>query len=84
MSSDILGGFVYCFAVAQNLRSALDLMEVALAEDKYQVLEAEYIGLYDEAGWEDDETTERHDALMRQARKDEDVVYSEFYTYANR
>jgi len=77
------GGFVYCFSADKDMYTATQNMMNALIEDEYEIMEVEYIKIVNEEFLEELEEKDRKDfyTLGEKAIKNNDVVYSDFYTY---
>lgn len=77
------GGFVYCMIPASDEEQAKVRLGQTLDEDRYELVDLEFVRLAEEVTWKTDEEAEHFNGLEKEARVENDVVYSEFYTYAN-
>ena len=75
------GGFVYMFVKEVDAQSALPRF-LAEAKDNYlEVLEVEFVSIYDEVPWETEEQQRKYDRLAKRADKTDEVILDDLYAY---
>ena len=75
------GGYVYALVMADDARDALEKFSEALAKEKMTPTEIEFIAPYKSVSWETDEENEKFDAMKKEARASEAVVFDDFFVY---
>lgn len=75
------GAALYALIPANSKRDASRKLRVALEEDKYQLVNTEFLAPYDEFTWESDADRGEYDKLAKRAALENDVVYGPFYTW---
>ncbi|MFN2499980.1 MAG: hypothetical protein ABR557_12935 [Pyrinomonadaceae bacterium] len=80
-SRSAIGGFVYCFVPAETQTSAKRMLRDALIEDKYILVNLEFIKEYEGFTWENQEDQIEYDRLAKRAALSNAIVYGTFYTW---
>jgi len=77
------GGFVHCLIWATSLTAANERLNERLREDRYQLLDCEFLELFvpDPDQFVDQKSHGEMVSLASDCRRSRDVVYSDFHTY---
>ncbi len=81
---DCVGGFVYLFLNAHDVREAIPKIEAALAEEDLRINQIEFVALYDEVPWDTEEEQILYDSLAKQASESEEVIWDEIFAYESK
>ncbi|MBU0971328.1 MAG: hypothetical protein KKC20_11815 [Proteobacteria bacterium] len=79
-----VGGFVYLFLQARDVREAIPKIESAIEEEGLKILQIEFVAQYDEIPWDSEEEQLQYDGLAKQAQTSEAVVWDEIFAYESR
>jgi hypothetical protein len=81
---DCVGGFVYLFLKARDVRDAIPKIEAAIAEEDLRINRIEFVALYDGTLWDSEEEQIQYDALAREAAGCDEVVWDEISAYESK
>ena len=81
MKTHGVGAFVYCLIPAKSKIVAQRKLKVALAEDKYRLINLEFLKKYDGFEWESEKDQIEYDRLAKRAALNDELVYGPFYTW---
>lgn len=77
-----LGGFVYVFLKAKDVRNALELILSGLKAKELIPLDVEFVSVYDEeTEWENTKQKEHYLNLYKSALKSSKIEFDNFYAY---
>ncbi len=79
-----VGGFVYLFLKASDVRGAIPKIEAAIEEEGLRINTIEFVAQYDEIPWDSEEEQIQYDSLARQAKESEEVVWDEIVAYESK
>ena len=75
------GAALYALIPAKSKREASRKLRIALEDDKYQLIEMDWLARYDEFIWESDADRSEYDKLAKRAALENGVVYGPFFTW---
>jgi len=79
---ELVGGFVYVFIKASDVREALSKIIFELNNEKLNPIEIEFIKPYEEElEWETLDKTKHYMELYKKAESSEKLVFDDFYAY---
>lgn len=81
---DCIGGFVYLFFQAKDVRHSIPIIEKQLADEGLAITEIEFISQYDDISWETEEDQKKYDALAKEAQSTGEVVWDEIFAYESK
>ena len=81
---DCVGGFVYLFLKAADVREAIPKIETAIEEEGLRINQIEFVAPYDETPWNSEEEQLQYDALAREALLCDAVVWDEISAYESK
>ncbi len=81
---DCVGGFVYLFLKARDVRGAIPKIEKAIEEEGLRINTIEFVAQYDEIPWDSEEEQVQYDSLARKAKESEEVVWDEIVAYESK
>ncbi len=79
-----VGGFVYLFLKARDVREAIPEIEKAIEAEGLKIDTIEFVAQYDEIPWDSKEEQIQYDSLARQAKESEEVVWDEIVAYESK
>ena len=79
-----VGGFVYLFLKARDVRGAIPKIETAIEEEGLRINTIEFVAQYDEISWDSEEEQILYDSLAREAKEGEEVVWDEIVAYESK
>ena len=79
-----VGGFVYLFLEAQDVRDAIPRIEAAVAQEDLALTQIEFVTPYDGIPWEDEADQALYDELAGEAAGGDEVVWDEIYAYESK
>ena len=79
-----VGGFVYLFVNARDVRGAIPMIETAIEGEGLRINAIEFVAPYDEISWDSEEEQIQYDSLAREAKEGEEVVWDEMVAYESR
>jgi len=71
---DCVGGFVYLFLKAHDVREAIPRIEAAIKKEGLRISQIEFVSPYDEIPWDSEEEQIQYDSLAEEAKACEEVV----------
>lgn len=81
---EFAGGFVYCFIQATDARDALDQLQIEFAGKKMGIIFLEFVSLYADINWPNEEDQDHFDAMAQMAASSEEVIFDSFDVYERR
>jgi hypothetical protein len=81
---DCIGGFVYLFLRADDVRDALVKIQDAVEAEGLVLTHVEFISLYDQIPWDSEEDQMQYDELAKEAGVRDEVVWDEILAYESR
>lgn len=81
---DCVGGFVYLFVKAFDVRQALLRFETALEDEGFKIDHVEFVSEYEQIPWDSKEEQTHYDGLAKEARAGENVVWDEIFAYESK
>jgi len=79
-----VGGFVYLFLKARDVREAIPRIEAAIEEEGLRISQIEFVSPYDEIPWDSEEEQIQYDSLAKEAEESEDIVWDEIFAYESK
>ncbi len=79
-----VGGFVYLFLKAGDVREALPKIETAIEEEGLRIDNIEFVAQYDEIPWDSEEEQIQYDSLAKEAQECEEVIWDEIFAYESK
>jgi hypothetical protein len=76
-----IGACVYCLIPAESKVLAGRKLKECLVEDKYRLVNLEFLEKYDGFAWENEEDQIEFDRLAKRAALNNELVYGTFYTW---
>ncbi|MBU4128176.1 MAG: hypothetical protein KKH84_04555 [Proteobacteria bacterium] len=76
-----IGGFVYLFFKAYDVRDAIPKIENAISEENFKIIQIEFISEYDEIPWDTEEEQKLYDSLASKAQDSDEIIWDDLYTY---
>jgi len=83
MPAGQIAAFVYVLIPAGSKREATQKLRAALKEDRYGIIDLEFVAKYGSFSWEKEEDQIEYDRLAKRAALHNDVVYGTFYSWTN-
>jgi hypothetical protein len=83
MQSDQIAALVYVAIPAASDGEARKKLQGALKEDRYRLVNTEFIAKYDSFQWESTEDQAEYDKLAKRAALQNEVLYGPFYAWQN-
>ncbi|MCP3944228.1 MAG: hypothetical protein GY710_22510 [Desulfobacteraceae bacterium] len=81
---DCVGGFVYLFLKAFDVRGAIPKIEAAIEEEGLKINQVEFVAQYDEIPWDSEEEQIQYDSLAKDAGECDKVIWDEIFAYESR
>ena len=81
---DCVGGFVYLFLKARDVREAIPKIEKAIEQEGLRMDSIEFVAEYDEISWDSEEEQVLYDSLAKEAREGDQVVWDEILAYESK
>ncbi len=81
---DCVGGFVYLFLKAPDVRGAIPRIEAVIEEEGLRISQIEFVSPYDDIPWDSKEEQILYDALAKEAAACEEVVWDEISAYESK
>ena len=81
---DCVGGFVYLFLKAPDVRGAIPKIEAAIEEEGLRISQIEFISPYDGTSWDSQEEQILYDGLAKESEACEAVVWDEIFAYESK
>jgi hypothetical protein len=81
---DCVGGFVYLFLSAKDVREAIPRIEAAIEEEGLKISQVEFVSPYDETPWDSQEDQILYDGLANKAAACDAVVWDEIFAYESK
>ena len=78
------GGYVYAFVQAVDVRDALEQFQLEFAGRKLGLRMVEFVAIYAENRWQNEEDQEHFDRIATTAANSEEVVFDSFDVYERR
>lgn len=78
---DCVGGFVYLFLNARDVREAIPRIEATIEKEGLRISQIEFVSPYDDISWESEEEQILYDGLAKEAKGCEAVVWDEIFAY---
>jgi hypothetical protein len=80
--TNLLGGFVYVFLKASDVRKALEIILKEFKNERIIPIDIEFIQPYKpKLEWENPEQTEHYHKLYSSAKKSTNLIFDKFYAY---
>jgi hypothetical protein len=80
--SNLIGGFVYVFIKASNVRTALEKILKDFKNEKIIPVDIEFIQPYNpKLVWENQDQTEYYQELYTSAKKSTKLIFDKFYAF---
>lgn len=76
-----IGGFVYLFLKARDVKNAIPKIEKTLEEEGLKVNTIEFISQYENIPWDEPEDQLKYDALAAKAENSNEIVWDEISAY---
>lgn len=77
-----IGASVYCLIPAESKSAAEAKFRSCLEEDKYRLINLEFLKKYEDFRWENARDQDEYDRLAKRAALHNELVYGTFYAWA--
>jgi len=81
---DCVGGFVYLFVKARDVREAIPKIEATIEQEGLRMDSIEFVSQYDEISWDSEEEQVLYDSLAREANACDEVIWDEIFAYESK
>ncbi len=79
-----VGGFVYLFTKADDVRDAIVKFQNAIEEEDLRINHVEFVAPYEDTPWDTKEDQALYDAMAKEADTGEDVIWDEILAYESK
>ena len=84
MNDRCVGASVYCFIPAESKSAGEAKLKSCLAQDKYCLINLEFLKKYEDFRWENAQDQVEYDRLAKRAALRNELVYGTFYTWGKK